>query len=143
MLNIKLYNMAFNPIVLNKQLSTPTDYSCVIKDAIDLMNPVIELEFDASILNKNYMYIPDFGRYYFIEPPKIVGKRIFIQGHVDVLKTYNSQIRSGNCTATRSNKKNNTIPDTMVMTLPSEKITYRKLSTGITGDTYVLIIGGK
>ena len=142
-MQIKLYSIGINPIVLNKTLGTATDYTCTIKDDFDVLNPVLDLDFDASILSKNYMYIPDLGRYYFITNIDVVNHRIFITGHVDVLKTYNSQIRSGKCTATRSNQKNLTIPDPMVMVLPSERITYRKLSTGITGGTYVLIIGGK
>lgn len=140
---IKFYQLAINPIVLNKTLGLYTEKNCIIKDNFDILNPEIELDFDATILSKNYMYIPDTGRYYFITSIEIINHVIRIRGHVDVLKTYNDQIRSGKCTATRSNQKNNTIPDTMVMTLPTEKITYRKLSTPIsTGETYVLIVGG-
>lgn len=142
-MTVNLYTVGINPIVLDKTLGTATDYTCTIKDNMDVINPVIELDFDASILNKNYMYIADLGRYYFIQSIVIEGPVIVITGHVDVLKTYSTQIRNGVCTATRSNIKNNTIPDTMVMTLPTEKITYRKISTPITGETYVLIIGGK
>lgn len=142
-MTVKLYTMNINPIVLNKTLGTALSKTCTIKNDMDVINPVIDLEYDATVLTKNYMYIEDLGRYYFITNIAIVGHRIFITGHVDVLKTYNSSIRAGSCTATRSNMKNLTIPDTMVMTLPTEKITYRKMSTGITGGTYVLIIGGK
>ena len=142
-MTVKLYTMSLNPIVLNKTLGTATDKTATIKGTLDVLNPVFELDFDASILSKNYMYVPDLGRYYFITSIEVVNHVIVIQGHVDVLKTYNSAIRSGQCTATRSNQKNLTIPDTMVMTLPTEKIKYRKLSTAITGGTYVLILGGK
>lgn len=142
-MTVKFYTMALNPIVLNKTLGTATDKTCTIKDSLDVINPTIELDFDASILSKNYMYIPDLGRYYFITSIEIINHVIIVRGHVDVLKTYNSQIRSGKCTATRSNKKNLTIPDSMIVTLPTEKIQYRKVSSAITGGTYVLIIGGK
>lgn len=142
-MTVKLYSLSINPIVLNKTLGTATDKSATIKGTLDVLNPVFELDFDASILTKNYMYVADLGRYYFITSIEIVNHVIIIQGHVDVLKTYNSEIRAGKCTATRSNQRNNTIPDTMVMTLPTEKITYRKLSTPVsTGETYVLIVGG-
>lgn len=140
---VTFYQLSINPIVLNKTLGTGTDKTCVIKDNLDVLNPVFEMDFDASILSKNYMYVPDLGRYYFITSIEIINHVIIVRGHVDVLKTYNSQIRSGKCTATRSNKKNLTIPDTMVISLPTEKIQYRKISGEITGGTYVLIIGGK
>lgn len=142
-MTVTFYQLSINPIVLNKSLGTGTDKTCVVKDNLDVLNPVFELDFDASILSKNYMYVADLGRYYFITSIEILNHVIIVRGHVDVLKTYNAQIRSGKCTATRSNKKNLTIPDTMVISLPTEKIQYRKLSGEITGGTYVLILGGK
>lgn len=142
-MTVTFYQLSINPIVLNKSLGTGIDKSCVVKDNLDVLNPVFELDFDSSILSKNYMYVADLGRYYFITSIEIINHVIIVRGHVDVLKTYNSQIRSGKCTATRSNKKNLTIPDTMVISLPTEKIQYRKLSGEITGGTYVLILGGK
>lgn len=142
-MTVTFYQLSINPIVLNKTLGTGTDKTCVVKDNLDVLNPVFELDFDASILSKNYMYVADLGRYYFITSIEIVNHVIIARGHVDVLKTYNTQIRSGKCTATRSNKKNLTIPDTMVISLPTEKIQHRKISSEITGGTYVLILGGK
>lgn len=142
-MTVYLYNVSINPIVLNKNIGTGNQYICTIKDNLDVLNPVLELDFNSSILSKNYMYIPDLGRYYFITSIEIINHVIIVRGHVDVLKTYNTQIRSGKCTATRSNKKNLTIPDTMVISLPTEKIQYRKISGEITGGTYVLILGGK
>lgn len=142
-MTVTFYQLSINPIVLNKTLGTGTDKTCVVKDNLDVLNPTFELDFDASILSKNYMYVADLGRYYFITSIEIINHVIIVRGHVDVLKTYNSQIRSGKCTATRSNKKNLTIPDTMVISLPTEKIQYRKISGEITGGTYVLILGGK
>lgn len=142
-MTVYFYQLSINPIVLNKTVGTPDTKSAIIKDNLDVLNPVFELDFDSSILSKNYMYVPDLGRYYFITSIEIINHVIIVRGHVDVLKTYNSQIRSGKCTATRSNKKNLTIPDTMVISLPTEKIQYRKISSEITGGTYVLILGGK
>lgn len=141
-MTVKFYSVSINPIVLNKTLGTATDKTCTIKDNMDIINPVVELAYDAAILGKNYMYISDLGRYYFITNIEIVGHRIFVTGHVDVLKTYNSQIRAGNCTSTRSNFYNKNIPDALYLPVPQDKITYRKLSSALSGDTYICIIGG-
>lgn len=141
-MTVTLYQVSINPIVVNKSLGTGTDKSCTIKDNLDVLNPVIELDFDASILSKNYMYIPDLGRYYFIQDIKIINHVIVVTGHVDVLKTYGSQIRSGQCTATRSNFYNKNIPESLALNLPNDKITYRKLSPALSGNTYICIIGG-
>lgn len=141
-MTVTFYSLSINPIVVNKTLGTGTDKSCTIKDNLDVLNPVIELDFDSSILSKNYMYIQDLGRYYFIQDINIVNHTITITGHVDVLKTYSGSITSGSGTAIRSNIKNKFIPDTLALDLPTDKIQYRKLSQPITGDTYICIIGG-
>lgn len=139
---VTLYQLSINPIVLNKTLGTGVDKSCTIKDNLNVMDPVIELDFDSSILSKNYMYIADLGRYYFIRNIEIINHVIVITGHVDELKTYNSQIRSGSCTAIRSNFYNKNIPESLALNLPNDKISYRKLSSALSGDTYICIIGG-
>lgn len=141
-MTVTLYQLSINPIVVSKTLGTGTDKSCTIKDNLDVLNPVIELDFDSSILSKNYMYISDLGRYYFITDIQIINHTIVITGHVDVLKTYSAQIRAGQCTAIRSNFKNKNIPESLALNLPNDKITYRKLSTALSGDTYICIIGG-
>ena len=141
-MTVTLYQTSINPIVLNKSLGNGVDKSCTIKDNLDVLNPVFELDFDASILSKNYMYVADLGRYYFITNIEIVNHVIIITGHVDVLKTYNTAIRTGNCTATRANIRNKNIPDTLALEIPQEKIQYRKLSNALTGSTYIAIIGG-
>lgn len=141
-MTVSLYSVSINPIVVNKELGTGTDKTCTIKDNLDVLNPVIELDFDASILSKNYMYIADLGRYYFITNIEIVNHTIIIAGHVDVLKTYGSQIKAGNCTATRSNFSNKNIPESLALKIPQNKIQYRKLSEALTGSTYICIIGG-
>ena len=143
-MTIRLYNMTYNPIVINKTLPVSyTEKTVEFKGDIDLLDISFELAYDSSLMNKNYAYISDLGRYYFIKPVGIVGQRIIFSGHCDVLKSWSSNIKSSNCIATRSNMGNLTIPDPMILELPNEQITYRKLSTEITGGTYVAIIGGK
>lgn len=139
---ITLYQTSINPIVVDKTLGTGVDKTCTIKDSLDVINPVFELDFDATILSKNYMYVADLGRYYFITNIEIINHAIRITGHVDVLKTYGTQIKAGKCTATRCNFYNKNIPDPLSLSLPNDKITYRKLSTALSGDTYICIIGG-
>lgn len=143
-MEIRLYTMSYNPIKINKTLpGTYVEKSINFKGDMDVLDISFTLGYDSSLLTKNYAYIPDLGRYYFIKPVGITGQEILFSGHCDVLKSWSSIIKSSNCIATRSNFKNKTIPDPMILELPSEQITYRKLSTPITGGTYVAIIGGK
>lgn len=143
-MNIRLYNMTYNPIKIDKSIPVAyTEKSIDFKGDMNILDISFELGYDSSLLNKNYAYIPDLGRYYFIKPVGIIGHRIVFSGHCDVLKSWSSAIKSSNCIATRSNMGNLTIPDPMILELPSEQISYRKLSTEITGGTYVAIFGGK
>ena len=142
-MNIRLYNMAYNPIKVDKSIPVSyTEKSIDFKGDMNILDISFELGYDNALLNKNYAYIPDLGRYYFIKPIGIIGHRIVFSGHCDVLKSWSSSIKGSKCTATRSNFKNNTIPDNMYLEIPQEKITYRKLSTALSGNTYICIIGG-
>lgn len=141
-MNVKLYNLSINPIIVDKTLGIPVSKTAVIKDTLDVLNPVFELDYDSSILSCNYMYVQDLGRYYFINNIEIINHVITITGHVDVLKTYSSQIKAGKCTATRSNYKNKNIPESLALNIPQQKIQYRKLSQALSGETYICIIGG-
>lgn len=142
-MNVNFYNMKLKKNELNKVLNTPIVKACSVKDGITLEDPVLYLGYDATILAYNYVYIPDFQRYYFVTGREIDGKTIYISLHVDVLASFKNDILASTGTATRSNFYNKNIPDKMVASLPGENIQYRTLSSAFTGETYVLILGGK
>lgn len=84
-------------------------FNCDVYVPTDRINPVIIV--DTSKVNldgTNYMEIPEFGRKYFIT--SIVGDTghsVNVSGHVDVLGTYDEQIRSCPCIAARSSSHAN------------------------------------
>lgn len=72
-------------------------------DTLDILNPIINFQYNAALLQYNFAYIPDFGgRYYFINDLMIKGKTIEVSFHVDVLYTYRNVILSSQCIAERS-----------------------------------------
>lgn len=77
---------------------------CDVYEPVDRLNPQIILDKDkVDLTNINYMDIPEFGRKYFIT--NIVGEagnKVSIYGHVDVLSTYDAQIRNCPLIAARS-----------------------------------------
>lgn len=89
---------------------TQEDIPCDVYNPVDRLNPVILLDkAQVNLINVNYMYIPEFGRYYFIT--NIVGAaggRVEVHGHVDVLFTYDSSIRECPVIAARSSNNYNT-----------------------------------
>ena len=76
-------------------------------DPCDVLNPVIKMAYNAYHVNINYCFIPDFGRYYFIEDYVIEGDTITLHMHVDVLYTYRNTILQSQCVALRSSSHGN------------------------------------
>lgn len=139
---VNFYNVKIRKNELNKVLSSPVVKNCSVKDGITLEDPVIYMVYDSSLLGLNYAYIPDFGRYYFVTGKEIDGKTLYITFHVDVLMSFKNDILTSSGTATRSNFYNRNIPDAMALNVPQDRIQYRKLSDALTGQTYIVIIGG-
>lgn len=142
-MTVNFYNMKLKKNELNKVLNTPIVKACSVKDGITLEDPVLYLGYDSTLLTYNYVYIPEFNRYYFVTGREIDGQTMYISLHVDVLASFKNDILASTGTATRSNFYNKNIPDKMVASLPGENIQYRTLSSAFTGETYVLILGGK
>lgn len=141
-MNVNLYTVKLIANKINKDLNTPIIKSCHLKDNCGVENPVIILKHDASLMGVNYVYIPDFNRYYFVTGKTLINHELHISLHVDVLTSFKNDILSSVCTATRSNFRNDEIRDTMIEELPKNNVEYRKLGGAVTGSTYVMIIGG-
>ena len=139
---VNFYNAKIRKNELNKNLGTAIVKTCSLKDGTSVEDPVLYMKHEANLFACNYVYIADFGRYYFITGKEIDGKTLYITCHVDVLKTYAADIKASKGTASRSNIYNKNIPDTMALEIPQEKIQYRKLSNALTGGTYIAVIGG-
>lgn len=82
---------------VNKTFTSKHEYECQLKENCSLLDPVILVHTSESgagnLADNNYMYISDFKRYYYITD--IISVRatvVEIHGHVDVLKTYQSDI---------------------------------------------------
>lgn len=141
-MNINFYNSKIRKNEVNKSLGVAIAKTCSLKEGSSIEDPILYMVYDTSLMSCNYVYIPDFGRYYFITGKEIDGKTLYITCHVDVLKTYSADIKASKGTATRSNIYNKNIPDSLAMEIPQNKIQYRKLSEALTGGTYICIIGG-
>ena len=78
-----------------KQPTSGTDVTVALKDNCSILNPI----FDTTSVpdNVSYIYVADFGRYYFVSDVVHITKdRIEIHCDVDVLATYKSAIGGTN-----------------------------------------------
>lgn len=78
-----------------------TEFDIVLKGAVSITAPVIEL--DSAALDYNYCYIPAFGRYYFVQSTTIITADIIEYSlSVDVLATWKTEILDSSCYVLRS-----------------------------------------
>ena len=109
----------------------------------DLQQPQLQMDANSNSLTANYCYIVELGRYYYIQ--KHVGRtatHVTLQLDLDRRYTYLNTVKNSDVVATRCNMYNKNIPDSMAMSIPQEKVTYRKLSSALTGENYILVVGG-
>ena len=97
MLSIQLMNNSSPVEKIGKTLSAGNTYNCALKDNTSVLDPVIIIQTSDNIYTYNYMYISDFGRYYFINDiVSLNNNRWMIKAHVDVLETYKVPILNNN-----------------------------------------------
>ena len=104
-MEIKLYTVTDDPRKLVKTLPTASPgydpRSGAVRGSIDILRPEVLVE--GGVVLANYAYIPDFGRYYFIEEREAV--RIGLQRlslRVDVLMSWAAQIKDCPAVCSRS-----------------------------------------
>lgn len=103
---IKLFNTTDSNNTIGKTLTDEQTFDVTFKDTFDILNPIVVLKSDVPIL-KNYAYIPEFGRYYFItsihiQPNKI--HKLFLE--CDVLESFKNDILASYGLVTRAAEGN-------------------------------------
>lgn len=145
-MNITLYTCNADPLKANKSGSLTTLATitgATIYGEMNILTPKIKLDANNNSLTANYCYISDLDRYFFIKDKVgITATHVILQLENDRRYNFLNTIKNSDVTATRSNMQNKNIPDTMAMNIPQEKVTYRKLSSALTGENYILIVGG-
>lgn len=129
--------------VLNKDVTTLMSVSGVLKSRTSIINPTIVIEGSLPV-NCNYMYISSFGRYYYVNDITSISNDLFeISGHVDVLKTYASQIRSSRGIIARQQSNWNLyIDDGVFKTYQNEILLLKQFDSGFTTQDFVLAVAG-
>lgn len=106
-MTITLYTSTADPKVVNKSsyLTQIGSASVIItpKASLDILYPVIDINYNASYLSANYAYISDFGRYYYINDVTVqIGQIITLSMDVDPLMSFQNDILDATACITRS-----------------------------------------
>lgn len=94
-MNIDLYvnNSATN--VVNKNITLITTLSTShLKKNTNNVNLEIEISYNENYDKCNYIYIPHFHRYYYVENITYSQQYIIFKAHVDVLMSFKSEIKN-------------------------------------------------
>ena len=130
-MDIILYSNNSDTKVLNKSLTALATVSGVkLKEYTSIINPVLLLTKSANVIAANYVYISEFGRYYYITNLEYQTNDIVaLTLAVDVLYSFRTAILASEITAIRSsNHYNRYLPDDRQATL-STSIVQTKLFT--------------
>lgn len=96
-MQFNLYVTTSEVIVLDKNLRLGEELNGNILDESSIVTPVFLIEAE-NISVYNYMYVPDFNRYYFITDISVVRTNLWrVSCSVDVLMSYKTYIRALAC----------------------------------------------
>jgi hypothetical protein len=131
---------------LTKSLTTLETLTGSLRNQSSIIDPVIEVTGIASstVTSCNYAYIPEFGRYYFVKNITSVRNNVWvIQCHVDVLKTYATQIKAQTAVVRRQEKNWNLyLDDGIFKTYQNPQIITKAFPAGFTTQNFVLAVAG-
>lgn len=148
-MEINLYENSSENYVVNKNIVMKESLqNCILKENTSVENPVIIIRNNSNISTYNYMYIPDFHRYYYIEEIVSLNNGLWeLHGHVDVLQTYQNYIKQLNATCKRQENLFNMYLDDPEFKTYNKSTVVTKLFTGGTSPldknmSYVLVVAG-
>lgn len=104
-LTVTFYTSSANPKKLDKSgnlTAIGTAKTLHVKHKIDLLNPVFDVDYNSLFLPANYVYISEFGRYYFCTIATDTAQKITVSCTVDPLYSFSTAIKNCPCTVIRS-----------------------------------------
>lgn len=143
-MQIKLYTTKSERNRLTKVLNNEVTLTGNLERACDIVNPIIVLEYDATLATKNYVYIADYGRYYFISNIVFDDETMIIYMHCDVLMSFRADILASIARVIRSASNYDVmIVDNMIINKANTRTYQRKIGNGFTrANKYLVLIGG-
>ena len=142
--NIQLMNNQEELNKINKNPSTVMTLSGELREESSIINPIIIIEYAGTLTNVNYMYIPEFHRYYFITQIDSVRTGLWrVCAHCDVLKTYAQGILGCDCVVARNqNNFNLYLNDAYFKVYSNPRVQVANFPNKFTGESFVLVMKG-
>lgn len=128
---------------VNKSTTTVATLTGTLRQPTSIIDPVVTVEL-ATPTGFNYVYIPDFNRYYFVKG--IVSEKntlVSIAMHVDVLMSYKTEIMSAQAIVKRQEYKFNLyLDDGIFKSYQNPKHKTIPFPNGFADFSYILALAG-
>lgn len=142
-MTITTYSNASEEHVLDKQLTVVNSgVTAMFKDDTNMINPTIII---SSLMSKNfnYVYISDTDRYYYVNDMTYSQQRTFINLTVDVLMSFNAEIKALNVIANRSSSYYNVYQkDDSIPFENRNVISTQNFPSGFNSQSLILAVNG-
>lgn len=141
----KVMNKNISPIVLSGESTivaelTPTQ-------AVDVLNPVLIIDYRPQLIGANYCKINEYNRYYYCKFATDTGGRMIVSCEVDAKMSFKESIEECEINVVRNSKKPSFVPDTSLPLDPkryyTEGIRFPNTiftETSVTAHPYVVIM---
>lgn len=116
-MTVYIYNNYSTDNTIYKNISLVTQTSAELKGTSSVSEPTLILSYNTT--NFNYMYIPDFGRYYHAYPTVDTGGRVVVSGDCDVLMSAKNAVLNTTAYVVRNEfmENKNIADEKMIMNL--------------------------
>lgn len=144
-MQIKLYKNISEVNTIGKTLTEESVRTGTLKDGCSVLSPSVVLT-GENLSGFNYAYIPQFSRYYFIKEITSVKSGLWeISMRVDVLETYQTQIKAQKAVVERQEQNYNLYlndPEWKVYT--NKQVLTREFPSGFldSGNYFLTVVGG-
>lgn len=145
-MTVELYKNLSENEVIGKSKTLVYSTECEIKAESSVINPILILRYNEQIFGTNYVYIPAWGRYYFIDDISVMpGGRVEVAMAVDVLESFKDSILELNVilSDTEQTGVNNYLPSESFVVNCKSKTDIVNFSNGLLDNgEYILITAG-
>lgn len=141
----KFYNNKSDERYVNKTLELKhNNVDIKIKNDAELVRPILILQSGLLTPSVNYVWIENFGRYYFIRDIKLTQGMVEVSCECDVLSSFKSALLKQNVIVARQeNKFNMYLEDSKYNILSSNAVRTVQFPSGFTGMALVMGVVGK
>lgn len=142
-LSITTYIISDEEHVLDPSLTVvESGISAVHKEDTNMLHPTLILSQNVD-QDFNYIYIPKYGRYYFLKERTFSQQRYIVSFDVDPLRSWKSDIKDLNVIANRSSSYYNVYQrDDSIPFENRNIVTTQNFNGGFAGQSLILAVNG-